>query len=171
MPDCGSLVGPCARLRIAKLCHIYVMVGCTWCTVVDWFVLRVWAVYEAHRGPGAPELAITSVHHKASVEESGGDEGVTWWSRACNTDREAIILLDSTDAELLWQNAEHYRRPPKPRSPPLYCYIGCGLNRQPTCITGIVVRTALPALTAAVATACRILGLSFPGEKIGRAHV
>jgi hypothetical protein len=121
-------------------------------------------VYEAHRATDEPELAIMSVHHKASVEESGGDDGVTWWSRACNTDREAIILLDSTDAERLLQNAEHYRRPPKPRSPPLYCYIGCGLDRQPTCITGIVARTARPALTAAVATACRILGLNFPGE-------
>ena len=59
------------------------------------FVLCVWAVYEAHGGPGAPELAIMSVH---SVEESGGDEGVTWWSRACNTDREAIIILDNTAA-------------------------------------------------------------------------
>jgi hypothetical protein len=66
------------------------------------FVLCVWAVYEAHRGPDAPELAITRVHHKASVEESGGDEGVTWWSRACNIDREAIIFLDNTDAEVLW---------------------------------------------------------------------
>ena len=55
--------------------------------------------------------------------------------------------------------------PLKPKSSPLYCYIGCGVDRQPSCITSMVVRTNDPALTAAVATACRILGLSFPGNK------
>ena len=128
------------------------------------FVLCVWAVYEAQRSPDAKKLAIMSVHHKASVEESGGDEGVTWWSRACSTDREAVILLDAIDMELMLQDSENYRRPPKPRCPPLYCYIGCGVDRQPDCITGMVVRTKDPALTAAVATACRILGLNFPGN-------
>jgi hypothetical protein len=107
-----------------------------------------------------------SVHHKASITEEGGsDEGVTWWSRACNADREAVILIDSADAELLLQDAEHYRRPPKPRAPPpLYCYIGMGIDRQPNCLTGMVVRTKNHEMTAAVATACRILSFNFPGK-------
>ena len=83
------------------------------------FVLCVWAVYQCQRAPESKSYAIMSVHHKASITEEGGsDEGITWWSRACNADREAVILIDSADAELLLQDAEHYRRPPKPRAPP-----------------------------------------------------
>ena len=36
------------------------------------------------------------------------------------------------------------------------------MDKQPNCITNIVVRTEHPALTAAVVTACRILGMTFP---------
>ena len=42
-----------------------------------------------------------NVHHQASEEECAAGEGVTWWSRACDTDREAIILFDSLDANRL----------------------------------------------------------------------
>ena len=114
----------------------------------------------------ANAYAMMSVHHKASISESegGGDEGVTWWTRYCNTDREAIILLKASDAEALLQNADRYRRPPKPRAPPLYCYVGMGVDRQPECITGIVIRTKSIELTAAVLVACRILGRLFPGD-------
>ena len=80
-----------------------------------------------------------SVHHKASATE-GGEDGVTWWTRACSTDREAIALMKSEDTEMLLQKKDSYRRPPKPRAPPLYCYIGMGVGRQPECITGMVVR-------------------------------
>ena len=97
------------------------------------------------------------VHHKASATE-GGDEGVTWWTRACSSDREAIVLLKSEDAETLLQNADRYRRPPKPRAPPLHCNVGMGVDRQPGCITGMVVRTRNADLTAAVVVACRVLG-------------
>ena len=129
------------------------------------FVLCVWAVYKATcPPPHAQSYAMMSVHHKASVTEGGGDQGVTWWTRACNTDREAIILLKAEDAETLLQNADRYRRPPKPRAPPLYCYIGMGVDRQPECITGMVVRTKSVELTAAVCVACRILGRFFPGD-------
>ena len=83
------------------------------------FVLCVWAVYQCQRAPESKTHAIMSVHHSASVTEDGGsDEGITWWSRACNADREAVILIDSGNAELLLQDAGHYRRPPKPRAPP-----------------------------------------------------
>lgn len=127
------------------------------------FVLCVWAVYASQQNPPAQRTyTMMSVHHKASIQES--DEGVTWWARACNTDREAIILLDSDDAELLLQDVHKYRRPHKPKAPPLYCYIGCGVDRQPQCILGLVVRCRDPGLTAAVATTCRILGLNFPGN-------
>ena len=50
---------------------------------------------------------------------------------------------------------------PKHKTPPLYCYIGIGIDRQPN---RLVVRTNDPALTVAVATVCRILGLHFPGN-------
>ena len=96
-------------------------------------------------------------HHKASVTE-GGD------TRVCATDREAIVLLKSEDAETLLQKGDRYRRPLKPRAPPLYCYIGMGVGRQPECITGMVVRTKSVELTAAVVVACRILGRFFPGN-------
>ena len=131
------------------------------------FVLCVWAVFKATCPPTqANAYAMMSVHHKASISESeeGGDEGVTWWTRYCNTDREAIILLKASDAEALLQNADRYRRPPKPRAPPLYCYVGMGVDRQPECITGIVIRTKSIELTAAVLVACRILGRLFPGD-------
>ena len=101
-----------------------------------------------------------SVYHKASVTE-GGDEGVTWWTRACRSDREAIVLLKSEDAETLLQNAARCR-PPKPRAPPLYCYVGMGVDRQPGCITGMAVRTRNVDVTAAVVVACRVLGRFFP---------
>ena len=55
-------------------------------------------------------------------------------------------------------------RPRKPKAPPLYCYSGCGIDRQPECITGMVARTSDPALTAVVATAGRILGVNCPGN-------
>ena len=53
---------------------------------------------------------------------------------------------------------------PKPKAPPLCCYIGIGIDRQPNSITGLVVRTNDPYLTAVFATACRLLGLHFPGN-------
>ena len=126
------------------------------------FVMCVWALYEAHRDAdnGPPALALMSVHHKATAHEGGG--GLTWLSRACATDREAIILLDVKDAaELLVKRDPRAQRPPKPQKPHLYCYIGGGVDRQPQCITSFVVRTKVPALTAAVVTVCRILGGSF----------
>ena len=46
-----------------------------------------------------------SVHHQEPVEEDTVD-GVTWWSRACQTDREAIVRLDSAVADLLLQDAD-----------------------------------------------------------------
>ena len=104
-----------------------------------------------------------SVHHKASVTERG-EGGVAWWTRACSTDREAIVLLKPEDAEMLLQDKGSYRLPPKPRTPPLYCYIGMGVDRQPECITGMVVRTRGVELTAAAAVACQLLGRFFPGE-------
>ena len=75
------------------------------------FVLCVRAVYEAQRTPEARTFAIMRVHHKASVEEDTAD-GVTWWSRACHTGREAFVLLDSAVADLLLQDADMYTRPP-----------------------------------------------------------
>jgi len=65
---------------------------------------------------------------------------------------------------MLLQDKGSYRRPPKPRAPPLYCYIGMGVDRQPECITGMVVRTRGVELTAAAAVACQLLGRFFPGE-------
>jgi hypothetical protein len=104
----------------------------------------------------ANAYAMMSVRHKASISESegGGDEGVTWWT----------ILLKASDAEARLQNADRYRRPPKPRAPPLYCYVGMGVDRQPERITGIVIRTKSIELTVAVLVACRILGRLFPGD-------
>ena len=104
-----------------------------------------------------------SVHHKASVTE-GGEEGATWWAQACSTDREAIALLKSEDAETLLQNTDSYRLPLQPRAPPLHCYIGMGVGRQPECITGMVVRTWGVELIAAMVVACQLLGRFFPGE-------
>ena len=122
----------------------------------------MWAVYALQEGPETlDEFAIMSVNHKASIQEEAG--GFTWFARACNTDREAVILMNAEDAALALQEQCHLRRPRKPRAPPLYCYIGGGIDKQPECITGIVVRTRHRGLTAAVVTACRILGLSFPG--------
>ena len=111
-------------------------------SLVTAFVLCVWAVYQRQRTPESKSYAIMSVHHKASITEDGGsDEGITWWSRACNADREAVILIDSADAELLLQDAEHYRRPPKPRAPPLVRYFWMGIYWTPNLLTGLVVRT------------------------------
>ena len=86
--------------------------------IIPFSISCVWAVYQRQRTPGSKSYAIMSVHHEASVTEDGGSvEGIAWWSRACNADREAVILIDSADAELLLQDAEHYRRPPEPRAP------------------------------------------------------
>ena len=87
------------------------------------FVLCVWAVCKATCPPTqAASYAMMSVYHKASAAE-GGDEGVTWWTRACRSDREAIVLLKSEDAETLLHNAARNHRPPKPRAPPLLSLI------------------------------------------------
>ena len=103
----------------------------------------MWAVYEAQRTPEARTFAIVSVHHKASVEEDAA-EGVTWWPRACNNAQEDIILLDTKATDIVLENTDAYRRPPKPKAPPLYCYIGIGIDKQPQCITNSVVRTNGP---------------------------
>ncbi|MFM7979259.1 MAG: hypothetical protein ACKPKO_08080, partial [Candidatus Fonsibacter sp.] len=58
--------------------------------------------------------------------------------------------MPTYDAECLFVHP-----PPKPKSPPLYCYIGYGVDTQPTCITSLVVRTNDAALTATDATVCR----------------
>ena len=65
---------------------------------------------------------------------------------------------------MLLQDKGNYRRPPKPRAPPLYCYIGMGVDRQPECITGMAVRTRGVELTAAVVVSCQLLGRLFPCE-------
>ena len=62
---------------------------------------------------------------KAAVT-SGGD------TRACTTDREAIVLLKAADTE-----TQVPTRPPKLHAPPPYCS-GWG---QPECVTGMLVRT------------------------------
>jgi len=72
--------------------------------------------------------------------------------------------VPSEDAQNLLENKDRYRRPPKPKTPPLYCYIGMGVDRQPDCITGLVLRTKDVQLTAAAVVACRILGRLFPGQ-------
>ena len=58
------------------------------------FVLCVGAVRKATCPPtqAKPSHAMVSVRHKASATE-GGEDGVTWWARACSTDWEAIVLL------------------------------------------------------------------------------
>ena len=53
-----------------------------------------------------------SVHHKASVTE-GGDEGVTWWVRACSADREAIVLLKSEGTASARDAAEQCGKGPR----------------------------------------------------------
>ena len=39
-----------------------------------------------------------------------------------------------------------------------------GIDRQPNCLTGMMVRTKNHEMTATVATACRILSFNFPGK-------
>ena len=75
-------------------------------------VLCVRGVFEAQRTPEARQFAIVNVHHKSSMDEDGGDEGVNWWSRTCNADREAIVLLGSRAADSLLHYAES-NPPPK----------------------------------------------------------
>ena len=57
-------------------------------------------------------------------------------------------MLKSEDAGPLRQNGDRYREPP--RAPPMYCYVGMGVGRQPECITGMVVSTKSAELTDAV---------------------
>ena len=82
------------------------------------FVLCVWAVRKATCPPTQRKssYAMMSVHHKASATE-GGEE--------CHLDaglqhRPGGHRPASEDAEMLLQDKGNYRRPPKPRAPPLY---------------------------------------------------
>ena len=120
----------------------------------------LWAVYKAQVTPKRKKFVIMNVHHQSNEEDWAG-VGVTWWSRSCDTDREAVVHVESQDADrLLRYDKWYYARPAKPQAPPLGCYTGRAIDRQPQCITVMVVRTTDLALTAAVATACRSLGLS-----------
>ena len=47
---------------------------------------------EAYGDTEEPDMAIMSVHHKASIAEEGG---FTWFSRACSCDREAVALMEA----------------------------------------------------------------------------
>ena len=95
------------------------------------------------------------VRHTASVA-AGGD------TRACNADREAIVLLKSEDAETLLQNGDRYRRPPKPAARPAPV-LWMGVGRQPECIAGMVVRAKSVDQIAAVVhpVTCRTPHVSF----------
>ncbi|MFM7988804.1 MAG: hypothetical protein ACKPKO_56765, partial [Candidatus Fonsibacter sp.] len=70
-------------------------------TVPTTFALCVWAVYKAQVTLQTVKFAILNVHQQASEEEDAADEGVTWWSRACDTDRETVILLECQNADRL----------------------------------------------------------------------
>lgn len=73
------------------------------------------------------------------------------------------MLIDEEVAEELKETRQPgARRPPKPKGPVLYLYIGGGVDKQPDCIMGIVVRTRDPGVTAALATTCRLLSMTFP---------
>ncbi|MFM7983710.1 MAG: hypothetical protein ACKPKO_30745, partial [Candidatus Fonsibacter sp.] len=75
---------------------------------------------EAQRTPSARKPTIMSLSHIASMQldQAGNGQGVTWWSRVCFADREAIIMLDSNDAGRLLVNADLYTRPPTPKFHP-----------------------------------------------------
>ena len=118
------------------------------------------------------KFTIMRLHHSASIQkdQTGDNQSVTWWSRDCFADREATILLDSNDAERLLHNADLYTRPrnlnPRPCTATLD---GCGVGTQPSCIARMVERSNDTARTAAVATACLILGLNMPGNRPAQA--
>ena len=83
-------------------------------------------------------FAITTAHHKASVEEDGA---VICHLVVTGLTPAAVGHCCSKEAE---RDAEFSPAPLnrlEPKAPPLYCYIGCGIDRQPECITGMAART------------------------------
>ena len=124
----------------------------------------IFAVYRQHYGDQARAYRLMSVHHKSQVLE---EEGHTWWSRSCNSDREALVLVGEADHALMTQAQQAgHRRPPKPKQPVLYLYVGGGAFGQPDCIWTFVIRTKDPDITAAVVTAARLLGATVAPEQV-----
>ena len=76
-----------------------------------------------------PEINLRGM--PTSALQYGASEGVAGWSRACNADREAAILLDSQYAiQVLRYKEWCYTRLAKSQAPPLYCYHGRGIGKQ-----------------------------------------
>ena len=124
-------------------------------------VLLTWAAYVAELGNTAQPLMVLGVPHKASVVEGGGLE---WWTRGCSCDRVAVVLISLADALELIAAAEHSMRPPRPKKPLLYAYLGGGVSGQPDEVSGIVVRTKDLALNAALASAVGLISATWPGN-------
>ena len=53
----------------------------------------------------------------------------------------------------------------KPQRCLLYAYIGDGVSRQPTEVTGLVTRKRHVGLTAAIVTAAKLLSWCLPGQE------
>ena len=104
-------------------------------------MLLVHALFrEADGDTAEPDMAIMTVHHKASIAEEGG---FTWFSRDCSRDREAAALIEAdVAANLTACDLSHGLEPPlgQPRRNLAYAYFGGGVSRQPTEITSIVIR-------------------------------
>jgi len=129
-------------------------------------MLLVHALFrEAYGDTEEPGMAITSVHHKASIAKEGG---FTWFSRACSCDREAATLIEAdVAADLVARALSHGLGPPlgKPRRSLAYAYFGGGVSRQPTEITSIVIRTRHVGMTAAVITAIKLVSRCWTGKE------
>ena len=118
--------------------------------------LLVLAIYKRHYGSEAVDYHIMHAHHKAQIIQHAGQ---TWFSRSCNSEREAVVFVDPTMAgELQEERNAGHSRARKPPKPPFYLYVGGGCFGQPHFITTLVIRTKDLGLAAAVTAAVRMLG-------------
>jgi len=127
-------------------------------------VLLTWALWWEvhHRQADYTPLSLVTVHHKASLIESSGLE---WWTRGCSCDRAALCLLSDADAANMHHAAAvkgPESRPPKPRTPRLYAYLGGGVDHNPDEVSSIVIRTRDPDLLVAVLAAARLAMATWP---------
>jgi len=101
--------------------------------------------------PHSEDLVVKAIRHKAESVEILGER---WFSKACQSDREAAVILDP--------------RLSRPKQKRVYCYLGGGgLSEASTWLAqGVVVRAKSWREAAAVVTAIALLTSCTPGETV-----
>jgi hypothetical protein len=114
------------------------------------------------------DFCLRSKTHKATVRTDGAE---TFFVKACDSDREAVMLAPATHLEEAaeWFTVDRSGQPPPPpKNYKFYMYVGGGVAAQPENVYGLVLRTRSRELTLASFLTATILGRCSPDGHVPR---